>query len=237
MCGRYTLTSRDRPALSARYGVELGPEVDSLLGRFNAAPGQEILTVSKPGPDGRIPIGAHWGLVPSWADDLKVGYRMINARSERVFESKAYGPLLRKASSRCLIPADGFFEWMPAPKGAGRKQPVRFTIDGGAPFSLAGLITEREWEGRPLFSCTILTTEANEVVRPVHDRMPVLFADPDEEATWLSAELSRDDVLLLSRPFDPSRTGSRLANPMLNRVGEAEEGPELLEPEDAGEPA
>jgi len=231
MCGRFTLTSRDRPALSARFGTELGSGVDSLLGRFNAAPGQEVLIISEPQPEARMGIGAHWGLVPAWADDLKVGYRMINARSERVFESRAYGPLVRNPSSRCLIPADGFFEWMAAEESGGRKQPVRFTIDGGVPFSLAGLMTEREWQGGQLTSCTILTTDANEVVQPVHDRMPVLFADPEAEASWLSGDLSEEEVLALSTPFDPARTASRMANPVLNRVGEAEEGPDLLEPE------
>ena len=207
----------------------MAPELDSLLGRFNAAPAQEILTVSQPEAESRVAAGARWGLVPGWAEDLKVGYRMINARSERVFESRAYGALVRKPSSRCLIPADGFFEWLPPAEGERRKRPVRFTVDGGVPFSLAGLITEREWEGSSLVSCTILTTDANGVVEPVHDRMPVVFADPASESSWLSSELSREETLELCRPFDPTRITSRLANPLLNRVGEAEEGPELLE--------
>jgi putative SOS response-associated peptidase YedK len=203
MCGRYTLTSTDRPALSARFEVELGPEVEPMLGRFNAAPAQEILTVTEPAEAQRTATGARWGLVPAWAEDLKVGYRMINARSERVFESRAYGPLVRRPASRCLIPADGFFEWMPPAEGETRKRPGRFTGDGGVPFSLAGLATERDWKGGRLVSCTILTTDANEVVEPVHDRMPVLFADPTVEASWLRDELSEDEVLALCHPFDP----------------------------------
>lgn len=229
MCGRFTLTSTDRPALSLRFGVELGPDFDPLLGRYNAAPGQEILVVAA-GEDGdRMGVGARWGLVPGWAEDLKVGYRMINARSERVLESRAYGSLVRKKSGRCLIPADGFYEWMePEPKG-GPKRPVRFTVDGGVPFSLAGLVTSREWEGGVLTSCTILTTDADRAVAPVHDRMPVLFADSGLEEEWLGDGLSESEVLELCRPFDSERVSSQLANPILNKVGAAPEGPELLE--------
>ncbi len=229
MCGRFTLTSTDRPALSLRFGVELGPEFDLLLGRYNAAPGQEILVVASGDAGDRVGIGAHWGLVPAWAEDLKVGYRMINARSERVFESRAYGSLVREPSGRCLIPADGFYEWMESAVKGGPKRPVRFTVDGGGPFSLAGLVTSREWEGGVLTSCTILTTDADRVVAPVHDRMPVLFADPGSEDEWLGGDLSESEVLQLCQPFDPERISSQLANPALNKVGAAPEGPELLE--------
>lgn len=229
MCGRFTLTSTDRPALSLRFGIELGPEFEPLLGRYNAAPGQEILVVAIGETGDRAGVGAHWGLVPAWAEDLKVGNRMINARSERVFESRAYGSLVRKPSGRCLIPADGFYEWMePSAKG-GPKRPVRFSVDGGSPFSLAGLVTSREWEGGVLTSCTILTTDADRAVAPVHDRMPVLFNDSDLEDEWLEGELSEPEVLELCRPFDSERIFSQPANPALNKVGAAPEGPELLE--------
>ena len=235
MCGRYTLTTTDRPALSARFGTLLDASLDSLLGRFNAAPGQEILTIRDAhGGEGRIGLGARWGLVPSWAEDLKVGYKMINARSERVFESRAYGSLVRKASGRCLIPADGFFEWMAPAGGKGPKRPVRFTVDGGEVFSLAGLITEREWQGARLVSCTVLTTEADEVVEPIHDRMPVILADPEAETTWLEGELSEDRLAEISRPFDSARVSSHLASTALNRVGAVPEGPQLLEPDTPG---
>ena len=171
---------------------------------------------------------ARWGLVPAWAPDLKTGYRMINARSETVRESRAYGPLVRSSTGRCLIPADGFFEWTgPAVEG-GPKRPVRFTVDGGKPFAMAGLCTEREWEGGRLVSCTIITTEANPAVAPVHDRMPVILPDPEVEAEWIDPGLESDRVGSMLVPLDQDRLSARMANSALNRVGAAPEGPDLL---------
>ncbi len=234
MCGRYTLTTGDRSAAGRRFGVEIGPDLDPTLGRFNVAPGQEVLAIRCSDGETRRPVGALWGLVPAWADDLKTGYRMINARSETVLGSRAYGALVKKPSSRCLIPADGFFEWKgPAAKG-GPKRPVRFTVGDGGLFSMAGLITTREWEGGELTSCTILTTEADAAVAPVHDRMPVILADEGDEQAWLVEDLPAGRIAALTRPLDPERISSRLASPLLNRVGAVPEGPELLDPDWTG---
>ena len=234
MCGRYTLTTTDRPALGLRFGVEVRPEVDSTLGRFNVAPGQEVLVVHQPEGASREAVAARWGLVPAWADDLKTGYRMINARSETVRESRAYGPLAARSESRCLVPADGFFEWMAPASRGGRKRPVRFTVDGGKLFSMAGLIARREWEGSELISCTILTTGADEAVAPVHDRMPVILRGAAEEEAWISRDLPIDEMDSLTTPLDAGRISSRMASPFLNKVGAVTEGPELLDPDWAG---
>ena len=233
MCGRYTLTTTDRPALGLRFGVEVQPSLEPTLGRFNVAPGQEVLVVNRPEGESREAGAARWGLVPAWADDLKTGYRMINARSETVRESRAYGALANRAESRCLIPADGFFEWMAPASVGGPRRPVRFTVDGGSLFSMAGLFTRREWEGAELVSCTILTTDADEAVARVHDRMPVILGGPDEEEAWISRDLTTEEMGELTAPLDAERMSSRMASPLLNRVGAVTEGPELLDPEGA----
>ena len=113
-----------------------------------------------------------WGLVPRWAKDLKVGYKMINAKTENLTKSRAYSPLVGKFRHRCLIVADGFYEWMKAEDPKQPRQPWRFTVDGGEPFAFAGLCTRKEWDDDEdrgyddgwLYSCTIVTTTPNEVV-------------------------------------------------------------------------
>lgn len=230
MCGRFTLTGTDRRTLGARFGSEIPETLGTLLGRFNAAPGQEILIfASQDGAPTRAEA-AHWGLVPAWAPDLKTGYRMINARSETVLESRAYSLLIRSSSSRCLVPADGFFEWTDPAEPGGPRRPVRFTVDSGQPFAMAGLRTEREWEGGRLVSCTIITTEANETVRPIHDRMPVILSGPEAEAVWLDPSVRPQEAQELLLPLDADRISARMASIDLNRVGAVPEGPELLEP-------
>lgn len=192
------------------------------------APTQEVLTVNGDDPGERKAVLARWGLVPVWAKDLKTGYRMINARSEGLLKSRAYAPLVKKRQHRCLIIADGFYEWIKAEKPREPRRPVRFTVDGGEPFAFAGLTTSREWEGEPLTSCTIVTTSANEVVAPVHDRMPVILAGPDAEAAWLEKDLTPEEAVSLCVPLDSGRLTATKANPALNKVGEAKETPLLL---------
>src|SRR5262249_35050656 len=134
-----------------------------------------------------------WGLIPSWAEEA--GAPLINARSETVADKPAFRAAFKQR--RCLIPADGFFEWLPV---NGKKQPYYICRQDGHPFGFAGL-WER-WEGAdgpPVESCTILTTEANEVVRPLHDRMPVLL-DPRDYAAWLDPSGQKPALLELLRP-------------------------------------
>ncbi len=229
MCGRYTLTVTDPAMVAARFRV--GPETlfREGLGRYNAAPGQEVLIIHEEAPGERSAAPARWGLVPPWAPDLKTGYRMINARSEGLPSSRAYGPLIRRATGRCLIPADGFYEWLPPEGPGGPKRPVRFSLQDGGLFALAGLTTEREWEGGRLRSCTIVTTAPNDLVVTVHDRMPVVLDRSEAEDAWLSSEAGVDDLLDLLVPCDADRLVARQASPALNRVGAAPEVPELLD--------
>ena len=214
------------------------------LGRFNVAPTQEILAVrSSPDPDEaaageREARLMRWGLVPRWAKDLKVGYKMINAKAENLTSSRAYGPLVGKYRHRCLIVADGFYEWMRAEDPKQPRQPWRFTVDGGELFAFAGICTRKEWDNPEdrgvdgdgfLYSCTIVTTTPNEVVAPVHNRMPAILPGPEAEAAWLNPELSAEDAVAMCGPLDATRMQSAPANPALNKVGKGmAEGPELL---------
>lgn len=237
MCGRFTVTTKDTKKVADRFQVELEKALGdggSAMGRFNVAPTQEVLTVRSSPEEMEAAQGERearlmrWGLVPRWAKDLKVGYRMINAKTERLLESKAYSPLVGKFRHRCLIVADGFYEWMKAEDPKQPRQPWRFTVDGGEPFAFAGICTRKEWEEDWLYSCTIITTEPNEVVAKVHDRMPVVLPGPDAEAAWLSPDLGAEDAVAMCVPLDGERMEGAPANPRLNKVGKGIEGPELL---------
>jgi putative SOS response-associated peptidase YedK len=245
MCGRFTVTSKDTKKIADRFQVELekalGPKaMESAGGRYNVAPTQEVLAVRSSPSEEEARLGERearmmrWGLVPRWAKDLKVGYRMINAKAEGVLDSRAYGPLIGKFRHRCLIVADGFYEWMKAEDPKQPRIPWRFTVDGGEPFAFAGLCTRKEWDGEEaaedgwLYSATIITTKPNELAAKVHDRMPVILSGPEAEAAWLDPKLSAEDALAMCAPLDASRMESAPANPRLNKVGEGIEGPELL---------
>lgn len=261
MCGRFTVTAKDTKSVADRFQVELEKslernaageapppaaeriaKVESAMGRYNVAPTQEVLTVrSSPDPEEaaageREARLMRWGLVPRWAKDLKVGYRMINAKAENLTSSRAYSPLVGKFRHRCLIVADGFYEWMVAEDPKQPRQPWRFTVDGGQPFAFAGICTRKEWEGDEdrgyedgwLYSCTIVTTTPNEVVARVHDRMPAILPGAEAEAAWLDPALSVEDAVAMCGPLPAERMQAAPANPKLNKVGKGSEGPELL---------
>jgi putative SOS response-associated peptidase YedK len=259
MCGRFTVATKDTKKIADRFQVELEKALERGnessedgdrkeksppgMGRFNVAPTQEILVV-RPSPDEeRAASGERearlmrWGLVPVWAKDLKVGYRMINAKTENLTSSKAYAPLVGKYRHRCLILADGFYEWMRAEDPKQPRQPWRFTVDGGEPFAFAGLCTRKEWSEDDrgvnadgyLYSATIVTTTPNEVVKPVHNRMPAILPTPEAETAWLNPDLSAEEAISMLGPLDARRMAGAPANPALNKVGKGmAEGPELL---------
>jgi putative SOS response-associated peptidase YedK len=231
---------------SARDGAESKGDKEKAppgFGRFNVAPTQEILVVRASPEAEEAEQGERearlmrWGLVPVWSKDLKVGYRMINAKKENLLKSKAYGPLVGKFRHRCLIVADGFYEWMKAEDPKQPRQPWHFQVDGGEPFAFAGLCTRKEWsdpEDRGyddgyLYTCTLVTTTPNKVVAPVHDRMPAILLSREAEAAWLNPDLSAEDAVAMCGPLEASRMSSAPANPKLNKVGKGmAEGPELL---------
>ena len=206
--------------------------------RYNIAPTQTVAAIVR-GEDG-LPVARalRWGLIPSWAKDTKIAYKMINARSETADEKPAYRRLLASASGRALLPADGFYEWL-APED--RKQPripFRFTLADGSLFAFAALWTtaflppaEEGGEREEIATVTILTTAANSVVARLHDRMPVILPDRDSELAWLSPELDAAAAAAkaLCLPLPGELMIATPANPLLNKVvSGAAEGPELL---------
>lgn len=200
MCGRFTLhTSPEQ--IAAQFGVEEPP----LAARYNIAPTQPVGIVRLDrSAAAREWALVHWGLIPSWAKDPSIGARMINARGETVAEKPSFRAALRRR--RCLLPADGFYEWKREGRG---KQPYYIRMRSQEPFAFAGL-----WElwvspdGSEVESCTIITTEANEMMAPLHDRMPVILAQDDYEQ-WLGTGKDADahevsELRHLIRPFNPS---------------------------------
>jgi putative SOS response-associated peptidase YedK len=231
MCGRFTLTS---PVESVREAFGFA-EIPNLPARANVAPGQEVLCVRREEDGQRHARFLKWGLVPFWADEAAIGNRMINARAESVADKPGFRHAF--AQRRCLIPADGFYEWKTVgtgPKGKPVKQPYRAVVGGqgsdGEPFAFAGL-----WErndkvegaaaGAPLETCTILTTDANAALHPVHPRMPVILP-PDACAVWLDPEATREDLLALLKPFPAERMRVYPVSTKVNSV--ANDDPGLL---------
>jgi putative SOS response-associated peptidase YedK len=208
MCGRYTVAV-DPQLLAERFNVALPDDVEP---RYNVAPSQPVMTVTQRSA-GRELLIARWGLVPHWAKEPKAGFKMINARAETLAEKSTYRRLLTRG--RCLILADGFYEWRLDPDG--KKRPVRYALEDGSPFGFAGLWTIwRDPESNePLFTCTIVTTSANALVAPVHDRMPVILAREAEQA-WLDRELPVEHALALLQPYPAEQMSAADASLLVN---------------------
>jgi putative SOS response-associated peptidase YedK len=177
MCGRYTLT------VSARVLAEVfsAQEIAGLAPRYNIAPTQPVVIVRANERDGREMTRVRWGLIPFWAKEAKIGARMINARGETVASKPAFRSAVK--SRRCLVPADGFYEWM---KTGAAKQPYLVRFSDRRPFAFAGLWeTWRPADGDAVESCTIITTTPNDLVSPIHDRMPAILP-PSVHDEWLA---------------------------------------------------
>jgi putative SOS response-associated peptidase YedK len=194
MCGRFTITV-EWDELLLRFMLDRRP--GKYQPRYNLAPGQAIPAIIGGIRDKGADQAANrfgelqWGLVPSWSADAKGGFRMINARSETVAEKPAFRQLLER--KRCLIPADGFYEWKTTGKS---KQPYRFITRAGGLFAMAALYdTWASADGSKLHTCTILTTEANELVAEIHPRMPVIL-QPEAERFWLDRSVQAKGELL-----------------------------------------
>jgi putative SOS response-associated peptidase YedK len=192
MCGRFAQRS-DPKRLAKEFKVAEAPAAEA---RYNIAPTQNILGV-RAVSDEREMTFLKWGLIPSWAKDASMGARLINARAETVEEKPSFRGAFKQR--RCIIPADGFYEWR---REGGKKQPFFFRLRDERPFGFAGLWERWEGEaGEAINSCTILTTEANEVLRPVHERMPVIL-HPDDYELWLDVDARKRDLLKeLLRPY------------------------------------
>jgi putative SOS response-associated peptidase YedK len=219
VCGRYSNTAKKPDELHARMAERLGvslPKSNRGFERFNIAPTQEVLAVLED-EDGRRVEPLRWGLIPSWSKEAKAGFRMINARAETVLERPAYRSLLGRAKHRCLVWADGWYEWQKPEDPKQPRRPVHFSLSGGEPFCFAGLWTR--WtapDGGIVQSCTIVTCEANDVTRPIHDRMPVVLADSAAWQTWLDPELDGPGACELLCPLPSDLVSVRRANPIVN---------------------
>jgi len=221
MCGRYSLSSPDADLLSRRFELRESVEVPDEP-RFNIAPTDPVLAVrrtEKGNELGRL----RWGLVPGrWAE--KGGRPLINARAETLESQPAFSESFRER--RCLMPADGFYEWLSDARG---KRPLWFSRADGELFAFAGIwagLPERSGEG-VLHSCAIVTTEPNALVRPIHDRMPVVLA-PETEAAWLDPDAEAQDLRGLLVPAPEGMLVAREVGDFVNDV--RDDGPHLIEP-------
>ncbi len=222
MCGRYTLTNPDPARLAARFDVLESVEVADEP-RFNIAPTDPVLAV-RLREAGRRELGRlRWGLVPGrWAE--KPGRPLINARVEGLDRQPAFAESFRER--RCLIPADGFYEWLTDERG---KRPVWVSRPDGGLFAFAGIWAElpRKGSDEVLHSCAIVTCAPNELIRPIHDRMPVVL-DPGTEAAWLDPEGAVEELASLLVPAAADALTVREVPDLVNDV--RNDGPELIAP-------
>ncbi|MGB9791733.1 MAG: SOS response-associated peptidase [Thermacetogeniaceae bacterium] len=206
MCGRFLLTASGE-ALERYFGLEPGTARHSP--RYNIAPGQDVPVIAREG-EGNAFFLMHWGFVPRWARNKSPSKRMINARAETIDQK----PFFRESflRRRCLIPADGFYEW----KRTGRfKQPMCIRLPEGSLFAFAGIW---DWNGDPegsdLFSCCIVTTAANDFMREIHERMPVILADREAQRAWLDPRAQMRELKEIMRPY----SGEMIAYPVSSLV-------------------
>lgn len=221
MCGRFSLTT-NIGAVALRFGVRTSLEDAGDVPRYNIAPTQTVIVV---GDDGQRHLTRmRWGLIPSWAKDHAIGNRMINARAETVATRPAFRVALRKR--RCLVVADGFYEWQ---ERAGGKQPYHLALKSREPFGFAGLWdTWMSPEGDEIRSCTIITTEANELLRPIHDRMPVILTR-EAEGLWLDPAIQEPARLLpLLKPYPAEAMEAYQVSPWVNTP--SHDTPRCIEP-------
>jgi putative SOS response-associated peptidase YedK len=208
MCGRFRL-GKGREALKEYFGAEVDIEWSP---RYNIAPTQPIPAVRQNASwPARVLSLTRWGLIPYWAKDPSIGYKLINARSETAASKPAFGDALK--SRRCLIPADGFYEWKKLPKA---KQPFCFVLQDESIFAFAGLWDRwKDPDGNLIESCSILTTSPNELLAGVHDRMPVILP-PDDYDLWLDPGFK--DMQEVSALLKPYRAGLMRGYPVRTRV-------------------
>jgi putative SOS response-associated peptidase YedK len=222
MCGRYTLTCPDK--IAERFAVQA--EIDLVLARYNVAPTQQIPAILDEDP--RKLTTLRWGLVPGWAKDEKVGASLINARCETAADKPAFRNAYKQR--RCLVPADGFYEWKSTGLG---KVPHHFTLKSGGLFAFAGVWESwRRPDGTPVRTVSLMTTKPNALVADVHDRMPVILA-PDNERGWLDRSTP---VEALAGMLVPYPAEEMKVSPVSSAVSNARcDGPELLRPVAVGD--
>jgi putative SOS response-associated peptidase YedK len=221
MCGRFTLTL-DPGELQDK--LDLGPFLEMYQPRYNIAPTQPVSVVR----DGksRAIEQFRWGLIPFWAKDMEIGSRMINARAETLVEKPSFRNLIKK--KRCLILANGFFEWSIQDPLKG-KAPFYFQVDHGEPFTFAGLYDEwKPTESENVLSCTIITCAPNELIATYHNRMPVILSEKDRW-NWLEEKSPVDSILDMLLPFPSERISVYPVSKAINSP--QNDSPQILLPE------
>lgn len=218
MCGRFALKA---PASELASRFKLDETVD-VVPRYNIAPGTDIPVIRRSPEGKRVMQLLRWGLVPHWAKDPSIGAKLSNARGETVADKPSYRDAFRRR--RCLVPADGFYEW----KADGQqKQAYYFSMESGEPFALGGVWeTWRASDGNILRTCCLITTEPNEIMTPVHDRMPVIIS-PENYEQWLTGEPAAAQVLIKTYPDQGMQAWA--VSRRVNRSGE--EGADLVLPD------
>jgi len=219
MCGRFYEFS---PAKKIRETFSLAGIDLTIEPNYNIAPGQKVVAIVNQGQ--REAIHLRWGLIPVWAKDEKIGYKLINARSETAADKPSFRSAFK--SRRCLIVADGFYEWQ---KSGSAKRPFAFTLPDTQPFAMAGLY--ENWQnpaGEQIATCTVLTTSPNELVAAIHDRMPVILT-PQAQEIWLDPEVN--DREYLEPLLIPYSASSMLSYPVAPEVNSPQNNhPGLIEP-------
>ena len=223
MCGRFDLNEY-------QLDLVMGADLTGVAGgerppfpRYNIAPTNLVLTIISDGEQ-RYPRIMRWGLVPRWSKEINSKYTMINARDDKLLQTRSYtGPF---KNQRCLIPASGFYEWKKGPEKT--RWPLRFTMKTGEPFAFAG-IWEKAWpNNEETLSCSIITTSPNELVKPIHDRMPVILP-PDLYQFWMDPHNeSSEDLLAMLQPYNAALMKAYPVSQDVNNV--RNQGAELIEP-------
>ncbi len=214
MCGRYSFILEDE-LIWERFGVRVRTAV--YKARYNCAPGQDLAVISN--DDSLVLQYFRWGLIPSWSKDPTTGNKMINAKSETILEKASFKEPFR--NHRCLVPADGFFEW----RKEKEKTPYRVTLKDGSPFAFAGIWNEwRHPDGLSLRTFSILTTEPNELVGRIHNRMPVILRKEDER-NWLSAT-GEKELLGMLKPYPAEEMSCYPVSKQVNSP--ANDNPEVI---------
>ncbi|MCL6572363.1 MAG: SOS response-associated peptidase [Bacillus sp. (in: Bacteria)] len=211
MCGRFTLTATFEEIID-RFDIQAFLEEENYAPSFNIAPSQSVLAVINDGKTNRMGF-LKWGLIPPWAKDMSIGNKMINARAETIAEKPSFRNAFKK--KRCLIIADSFYEWKRHEDKS--KTPMRIKMKSDELFAMAGI-----WEGwkatdgNVLYTCSVITTEPNKLMKDIHDRMPVILRR-DDEKTWLNPTSSEtNDLIPLLAPFDETLMESYEVSSLVN---------------------
>jgi putative SOS response-associated peptidase YedK len=219
MCGRYEVHTPVEE-IARIFGAQPEVEAAALPPRYNVAPTLRVPVV-RTGRHGRALEAMTWGLVPGWAKDLS-GPKPVNARAETVFDKPMFRTAIRRR--RCLLPADGFYEWQQRPGG---KQPYHIGMADGQVFALGGIWEYWAREGQPaLVSCAVIVTHANTLMASIHDRIPVVI-DPRDYSAWLSADADDGAIMRMLAPFPPERMRAYPVSTRVNNV--KNDAPDLIQ--------